>query len=591
LSLLLLFGAASTTSPPAFVADTTFNDDTPAANSQATGSIAFGANRLYIISVLLMRGASTNPLSATLSGWGVTWTAAADHLSRDTGTTRSRHMTFWGITPGSGGSSALTVDYTGMTPTGLSMTIDYTATYEASDPIVAANTLTSGTQNLVGGATTSYYTHAALTHVDNRVWAAATQNGNTAGFDFEVNYTNLSTVSSGTVPVRRAISGWRNSATPDLTPAVTEASSWVVGVMSLEVRGFGTLGGDAETTPSAIALSAVTTAPTSVTGGGTIEPAAIALTATTPAPTSVTGGGTTAPAAIALVAVLSAPTSVTGGGTTAPAAVELLAVTPEPTATGGAGSGDGTATPAAVALTVSLSAPTVTGSADTAPAAVALTATTPAPTVTGGATTAPAAVALTATLGAPTTTGGAITSPAAIARLAVTPAPTVTGGAITAPAAVALTAVTPAPTATGAGDGAGNAVPSAIPLTASLTAPTVTGGANTAPAAITRTAVTPAPTVTGGATVTAAELLFAALLGTPTATGGSSTAPAGITLLAVVPDPTATGSAPPQFTILVDGIEAWGEPAVVFFSEASTPGWREPVYPTYREPKATAGTS
>jgi hypothetical protein len=58
-----------------------------------------------------------------------------------------------------------------------------------------------------------------------------------------------------------------------------------------------------------------------------------------------------------------------------------------------------------------------------------------------------------------------------------------------------------------------------------------------------------------------------------------------------VPDPTATGSAPPQFTILVDGIESWSEPSVVLFTEMSAPGWREPVYPTYREPKATAGTS
>lgn len=134
--------------------------------------------------------------------------------------------------------------------------------------------------------------------------------------------------------------------------------------------------------------------------------------------------GTATPTAIALTAVTPAPTASGGtGGTATPTAIDLTVTAPAPTTTGG-----GTATPTAIALTVVTSAPTVTGTAETTPAAIALAAVTAAPTAGGSSNTTPTAVALAATTPDPTVTGGGGATPAAIARTVVVPAPTAVGG-------------------------------------------------------------------------------------------------------------------------------------------------------------------
>ena len=298
--------------------------------------------------------------------------------------------------------------------------------------------------------------------------------------------------------------------------------------------------GNGTATPSAIALSASTPAPTA-TGGAITTPAAISRTASTPAPTT-TGGATTSPAAISRTASVPAPT-VTGGATTSPSAITFTVSVPAPTATGGAG-----------------------GSGDATPTAISLTATVPAPTTTGGATTSPAAIARTVSTPTPTATGGAVTSPAAVAFTVTIPAPTVTGGATTSPTAVALTVTVPAPTATGGAGGDGTATPSAVSFAVTVSAPTATGGATTSPAAVTPALTISSPTVTGGAATSPAVITPAVTVPAATATGGGTASPDAVALVVVITTPTfgvivlvygpALDWDPPQ-------ILAWNPPAVL----------------------------
>lgn len=151
-----------------------------------------------------------------------------------------------------------------------------------------------------------------------------------------------------------------------------------------------------------------------------------------------------------------------------------------------------------------------------------------------------------------TVTGGATPTPAAVSLVDVVPAPTVSGTSNITPAAVVLAVVTPAPTATGGGGGDGFATPAAVALVDVVPAPTTTGGGGSTPAAVVLTVVTPAPTATGtsGGTATPAAVTLTVTVPAPTAGGSSNTAPSAVARTVVVPAPDAHVPAAPAAVML-----------------------------------------
>jgi hypothetical protein len=222
---------------PSLTAVTTFVDETPNANSQATGTIAHSPDRLYLITVTSSLGSSVDPPVATLSGWNTTWTSCIDNLWRASGTNRARTQMFWGLVAESA-TTALTVTYTGVTLLALDVLVDYATGHDTTSPVVDSNEQNSGEQSKGAGTTTSFITFNSLDHADNRTFVIGTINGNDTTLDFDTGHTNLSTLGSGTAPTRRTITGWLNNATPDLTPSITSTSAWTCGMAGIEVRGF-----------------------------------------------------------------------------------------------------------------------------------------------------------------------------------------------------------------------------------------------------------------------------------------------------------------------------------------------------------------
>lgn len=382
---------------------------------------------------------------------------------------------------------------------------------------------------------------------DQWLWVAAAFYGSSSGGLFSTTppsgYSGaLRGNSGGSGIASNNIWAWKQSETQTEDPGTFSAStasanvvSGVAVTLAIKPISHAIASGSSNTTPAAVALTVVLSAPT-ITGTAVTTPTAITLTVVTSAPTA-SGDARAPPAAIALAATTPAPTATGGtGGTAFPTAIALTTVLGTATATGNA-----TASPASISLSTTTTTPTGTGQANTTATAIALTAVTSAPTASGSSNTTPAAIALTTTLGTATATGEGVANPTAIALTVTTTTPTVTGTAVVFPTAIALTVVTPAPQATGSSAGA--AAPAAIMLTVVTTTPTASGNASTTPAAITLAAVTEAPTVTTSTNGTAfpTTIALTTTVTTPTASGQGVASPATIARTVVLSAPTATG--------------------------------------------------
>jgi hypothetical protein len=230
---------------PTFAAlGSVFVNDAPGASSQATGNFSRTNTRGYLLAVLIQNSVTANPAAPTgVTATGYTGTKIIDATIRTTGTNRA-NLSIWWDDATSTTNSAFTVAYaSGDSITSVTVGVIEVQSFEtAVDPWVSSNSQTAGGQSLGAGATTSYYTMNALAHADNRVVSWGYINGNPGTtFTFEANLTRLFFGGSSTAPTHEIIGGYRNSATPDTTPAITEAAAWTAGMISVEIRGAGTV--------------------------------------------------------------------------------------------------------------------------------------------------------------------------------------------------------------------------------------------------------------------------------------------------------------------------------------------------------------
>ena len=286
---------------PTFAAlGSVFVDDTPGASSQATGSYSRTSGRGYLVAILLQNSITANPAAPT----GISATGLAggqgtgspelivDVAVRTSGTNRA-NLSIWWAEATSTTNSAITVSYaSGDSITSVTVGVIEVDSFETSvDPWVSTNVKSAGGQSLTGGSNNSYYTMNALANVDNRVASWGYINGNPGtGFTFEANLTRLFFGGSSTAPTHEIIGGYRNSATPDTTPAITEASSWTSGMISNEipVAGTSTITGTAAVTNANDTSSASGTE----TITGSAAPMAGADTSSVTATETFTGSGT-----------------------------------------------------------------------------------------------------------------------------------------------------------------------------------------------------------------------------------------------------------------------------------------------------------
>lgn len=229
---------------PTFTALGTFLDDTPGASSQATGNFSRTNGRGYLVGVLLQNSITANPAAPTaVTATGFTGTFIGSEVVRASGTNRAILAVFFGVAS-STTNSAITVSYaSGDSITSVTVLVDEVTDFETSTDAWMASNVQSGHGSIPAATNTSFYTMNALDHADNRVVSYGYVNGGPStatGFDFETNLTNLSTQGSNSAPTHTIISGYRNSATPDTTPAIRADGGWTAGMISVEIRGAGT---------------------------------------------------------------------------------------------------------------------------------------------------------------------------------------------------------------------------------------------------------------------------------------------------------------------------------------------------------------
>lgn len=268
------------TAPALAALGAVFVNDAPGSTGQATGNYARTAGRGYLVAVVTQNSITADPAVPTLAGTGFVGQLIGSVQCRPpAGANRARLTLFWGVA-GSTSNTPLTVSYPAVDATTSVLVAPLEVTnFDAGSPWVASNVQTAGNQTLSIPSTTSFNTMNALAHVDNRVASFAYINGFPGtGFTFEANYTRLFFGGSATAPTQELIGGWRNNATPDLSPAITDtvtgAGGWIAGQLSVEIRGAGTL-----TTPAgtvATTLASFTGAATGTAGAPTVPGAVLA---------------------------------------------------------------------------------------------------------------------------------------------------------------------------------------------------------------------------------------------------------------------------------------------------------------------------
>lgn len=131
------------------------------ANSYASGSWTPQANRLYLAAVLLTRGSSTDPVTPTVSGNGITWTlpdaTEANNLFAPSGTLRYRLLLFRGVSGASPSAGATTVDCGGVTHTGCAIIVaEGDAAVDITAPIVQTDKVAASGASAVAAALAAF---------------------------------------------------------------------------------------------------------------------------------------------------------------------------------------------------------------------------------------------------------------------------------------------------------------------------------------------------------------------------------------------------------------------------------------------------
>lgn len=377
-------------------------DATPStanATSYASGSWTPTANRPYLVAVLLSRGSSTDPVTPTMSGNGITWSITdateGNNLFVSTGTLRYRLLLFKGVAGGSPSAGATTVDCGGVTHTGCAIIVA-----EGDANIDTATFVVQTDKNVAGAASSVAAALAAFGSASNYTFSCFAANEQSA---FTHEGTELADINYAT-PVATLMAQFLASA--DTTPAATFPGPDDLGVIAVEV-----------------AISAGGTSETPTPGGGTAGGTAPVARApspqggadsagTTPAPKAATPqGGATAQGTTASALAGVTPGGATAGGT-APTDGTTVSETPTPGGAVGAGVGPGTR-----ALQV------IQGiDAGGNPVTLVLAALNPGGGTAGGQLTDPLAVAVTTFFDQPTPAGGVDTgSPGAAAYDQPTP--------------------------------------------------------------------------------------------------------------------------------------------------------------------------
>lgn len=519
-------------------------DETPAANSQALGPFSHTAGRGYLVTICSHLGSSTNPPSATLSGWSsTTFTEILNNLWRNSGTNRGRTQVFWCVANDTANSS-ITVTYTGVTLLSLDMLVDEVTDFDPTTPYIIGNAQTSGSNSIVGGVPESQFTFNALAKTDNRTFVVGNINGNDTTFDFDAGHTNLSTFGSGTAPTRRTITGWRNNATPDLTPSIQADSAWTAGSCGIEIAGT-----DPTTNVDPVGGTVAVAAGTANVGGqADIDPVSGSV-AVAAAVANIGGQADVAPSSAA-VAVTADTANVTGQADVTPISATVVV-------TAGVAGVAGQTDVAPVSASVAVAAGTADVSVQIGPSGGTVAITAGTANVEGQADVDPVSATVTVTAGTINIGGQADVSP-------VTATVAVTAGT------AALTAqadIDPVSGAVGIAAGTAN-----VGSVATTDVDPVGGSIAVTAGTATVTATAQLDPTGGSVTVTA---------GTASITATAEVTPTGatVTITAAVAD--VDGG---SVVVVIDRIDRWREPRPDHWTESGPSRWREPRVAAWTEP-------
>jgi hypothetical protein len=223
----------------AFTHLTANGTNSPGVGSQATISLSPVSGRAYIV-IATQLTTSANPVTATLTGWGQTFTSVIDYLWIAAGA-NGRRLQMWIVNASSPSAGALTFHYT-TDPNVIDWSVTEVTGHGAT--LYVSGNVQSVSSTYVGGVLDEEITMNTAASVNNRWFAVATCNANSVTNRFEkaadsggeADWDDLGEFSSSTGKTRGLCTAWLNAApATDVTPGFMNGTTGNYAMVAIEV--------------------------------------------------------------------------------------------------------------------------------------------------------------------------------------------------------------------------------------------------------------------------------------------------------------------------------------------------------------------